>query len=103
MKINKIHIENFGRLSNFDLDLNDGLNEIHKENGFGKTTLSIFLKAMFYGMPASRDNLKMERKKYAPWKGGRFGGYVEFSCLKGNFRLTRFFDRKLQRVTSVNC
>lgn len=93
MKIERIHIENFGKLSNYTLDLKTGLNEIHEANGFGKTTLSIFIKVMFYGMPPSRDNLKMERKKYMPWQGGDFGGYIEFASSQGHFRLTRFFGK----------
>ena len=65
MIIKKIHIENFGKLSNVDLQFDKGLNEIFAENGWGKTTLSIFIKAMFYGMPPARENIKMERKKFS--------------------------------------
>lgn len=93
MKIKKIHIENFGRLKDFSIALNDGLNEFYFENGFGKTTLSIFLKAMLYGMPPARENIKMERKKYMPWQGGNFGGYVEFEHEDIAYRLTRFFAK----------
>ena len=93
MIIGKIYIENFGRLSNVTFDLKEGLNEIYRENGFGKTTLSVFIKAMLYGMPAARENLKMERKKYFPWQGGNFGGYIEFTTTDGQFRLTRFFGK----------
>ena len=58
MIIKKMHIENFGKLKDFTLDLNSGLNEIYNQNGFGKTTLSIFIKSMFYGMPPARENIK---------------------------------------------
>ncbi len=93
MIINKVHIDNFGKLSGLDLEFNNGLNQINAENGWGKTTLSIFLKAMFFGMSASRDNIKMERKKYLPWQGGNFGGFVEYSTSEGRFRLTRYFGK----------
>lgn len=93
MKIDKIHIENFGKLSNLIFDLSSGLNQLYKENGFGKTTFSVFIKAMFYGMPAARENHKMERKKYMPWQGGPFGGYIEYTTDNGKFRLTRFFGK----------
>lgn len=99
MIIDKIHIENFGKLSNFTLSLSSGLNELHKENGFGKTTLSIFIKVMFYGMPAARENLKMERKKYSPWQGGDFGGYIEYTTEEGRYRLTRFFGKTPENDT----
>lgn len=93
MILKKLHIENFGKLHEVDIDLSAGLNEFCEENGFGKTTLSIFIKSMFYGMPASRDNLKMERKKYMPWQGGNFGGFVEYEHDGINYRLTRFFGK----------
>ena len=62
MKIIKLHIENFGKLHNFDLTLKDGLNQIKNNNGWGKTTLSIFIKSMFYGLPAKSrgDEIKYE-------------------------------------------
>lgn len=93
MKIDKIHVENFGKLSNLTLDFGVGLNQIYEGNGFGKTTLSVFIKAMFYGMPPARENIKMERKKYMPWQGGDFGGYIEYTTSKGKYRLTRFFGK----------
>lgn len=93
MKIIKLHIDNFGRLQNVNLDFSNGINQLFYENGWGKTTLSIFVKSMFYGMSASRDNIKNERKKYMPWQGGNFGGYLEFSCQKGAFRIVRSFGK----------
>ncbi len=93
MIIEKIHIDNFGKLSNVDMTFSDGLNQIIGENGWGKTTLSTFIKVMFFGMPASRDKLKAERKKYFPWQGGIFGGFIEFATKEGRFRLTRSFGK----------
>ncbi len=93
MKINKIYIQNFGKLQNLEIDLNEGLNQFFYENGYGKTTLSIFLKTMLYGMPPSRDNIKMERKRYSPWQGGTFGGYIEFEWEQKQYRLTRNFAK----------
>ena len=40
MKLLKCHIENFGKLSNFDYVFKSGLNTIKEENGFGKTTFA---------------------------------------------------------------
>ena len=50
MKLIKAHIINFGKLHDFDIDFNDKVNSFVFENGWGKTTLSVFIKAMFYGM-----------------------------------------------------
>lgn len=93
MKIKKLHIENFGKLHELTIDFEEGLNQFCFENGYGKTTLSIFIKAMFYGMAPARENIKMERKKYMPWQGGNFGGSIEFLAEKESFRITRFFAK----------
>ena len=67
MILRKLHIENFGKLHNLTIELKSGLNEFYYENGFGKTSLTIFIKVMFYGMPPARENVKMERKKYVDY------------------------------------
>ena len=93
MKIKRIHIDNFGALQDKDITFRENVNLLFNENGWGKTTLSIFIKAMFYGMAPARENIKMERKKYMPWQGGKFGGWLEFSCQKGDFRIVRSFAK----------
>ncbi len=96
MKLLKIEITGFGRLSEYQLELSDGLNVICEPNGFGKTTLAAFIKAMLYGLPVTKKrNLdENERKKYTPWQGGTFGGSLEFECANGRFRIERFFGAK---------
>ena len=63
MKLLKCHIENFGKLSNYDYSFEDGLNTIKEENGFGKTTFASFIKAMFYGMEAKRNTKTLRGKR----------------------------------------
>ena len=53
MKLIKAHIFNFGKFHDEDIFFTDGLNTFLHENGWGKTTLSVFIKAMFYGMEHS--------------------------------------------------
>ena len=96
MRLLKLHIENFGKLQNFDLTPSKGLTVLHHENGWGKTTLAVFIKAMLYGLPATskRSLDENERKKYTPWQGGAFGGSLDFETEKGKFRAERFFGAK---------
>lgn len=96
MKLLNLHIENFGKLHCFDLPLNSGLNVLYQKNGWGKSTLAVFIKAMLYGLPAStkRSLDENERKKYTPWQGGAFGGSLDFETEKGTFRAERFFGAK---------
>ena len=96
MELIKAHITNFGKLRNYDVDFKKGLNTFIHENGWGKTTLSVFIKAMFYGMEytTSRDLEKNEKLKYAPWQGGEYGGSLEFSYKGKNYLVTRTFGPK---------
>lgn len=95
MKLIKIHIENFGKLSEFDYEFKDGINTIIQENGYGKTTFAEFVKAMFYGMENRRNTkVLLDRKKYAPWQGGAYGGYLDFEIDNSPYRIERFFANK---------
>ncbi len=96
MRLIKCHVENFGALSGFNTDFTDGFCVIKEHNGFGKTTLAAFVKAMFYGLPVTRkaDINENERAKYDPWQGGNYGGSLDFECEKGKFRIERFFGNK---------
>lgn len=101
MEIQKIHIENFGKLHDFDMDFQKGINIIRASNGWGKSTLAAFLKAMFYGLEYStkrslKDN---ERKRYAPWQGGVFGGNMVFKAKGKSYRAERFFGIKNKEDT----
>ncbi|HEY8390882.1 MAG TPA: hypothetical protein VIL26_08070 [Clostridia bacterium] len=96
MILKKCFVENFGTLHNFSYDFQKGLNIIQQDNGWGKTTLSVFIKSMFYGLTPSR-KLSLdenERKKYTPWQGGKFGGYIEFEMGEKAYRIERFFGKK---------
>lgn len=81
MKLVRCHIENFGGLSDIDFSFEDGLTVLYQPNGFGKSTLAAFIKAMLYGFPrtAKRSLSENDRKKYLPWQGGKYGGFLIFS------------------------
>ena len=96
MKLISCYIENFGRHRRFAMEFSRGMNVIRANNGWGKTTLAVFLKAMFFGMACSpRKKLaENERKRYKPWQGGRWGGYVIFAHENKEYKLERFFGDK---------
>ncbi len=95
MKLLKLHIENFGKLSNQDIDFVDGINQIYKENGWGKSTLTFFIKAMFYGMSAKTrgEDYKSERTRFMPWQGGIYGGYIIYQIDGKEYKVTRTFAK----------
>lgn len=96
MKLIKCNIENFGKLSNLNYDFNAGLTAFCEDNGFGKTTLAAFIKAMFFGLPSVRVNAKEfnDRKHFYPFSGGKFGGNLTFEMDGNIYRIERFFGKK---------
>ena len=92
MKLIHLYIENFGGLHQYELAFSDGLTVIQEENGFGKTTLAEFIRAMVYGFPRKAKTLeKSRRQKYSPWQGGKFGGNLTFQLDGKNYRIERTF------------
>lgn len=96
MKLIKAHIFNFGKFHEEDIFFTDGLNTFLHENGWGKTTLSVFIKAMFYGMEhsAKKNPDENEKLKYNPWQGGKYGGSLVFQHNEKEYCVTRIFSSK---------
>lgn len=96
MKLIRCHVENFGALSQFDWEFQDGLNMVCQENGWGKSTFAAFLKVMFYGFgnEKKRSQLEREREKYKPWQGGIYGGSLEFETAQKHYRVERTFGER---------
>ena len=101
MKLLQCHVENFGTLSDYDYVFQDGLTILCEANGFGKSTLAAFIKAMFYGFPRTgkRDVSANERKKYLPWQEGRYGGSLVFEYNDTQYRVTRYFGKTAAKDT----
>lgn len=96
IKITKIYISSFGKLKDFSCTLKDGLNVIHEKNGFGKTTVAGFIKAMFFGLNSSNPrNIEANtRKRYTPWESTeKFGGYLCFETKGKSYRIERYFGK----------
>ena len=92
MKLVSLYIENFGGLSRYSLNFEEGLTTLVEPNGFGKTTLAEFIRAMFYGFPRKSKTLdKSLRQKYAPWGGGQYGGNLVFEHEGLRYRIERTF------------
>ena len=93
MKLIECYIENFGKLSDFKYSFSDGLNTVKEDNGYGKTTLTVFIKAMLFGLDDTRKT-KLEtndRKHYLPWNAGRCGGSLSFESGGKKYRIERTF------------
>ena len=96
MKLISCYIENFGNIRQRSFDFKEGLTSYCEHNGYGKTTLASFLKAMFYGLKQTRANDKElgERARFYPFEGGKFGGNVTFEKDGVTYKIERFFGEK---------
>ncbi len=95
MKLLSLHINNYGKLSNYDYEFKE-FSSFCEENGFGKSTIASFIKSMFYGLESIKSNGTkfLDRKHFYPFKGGKFGGNIVFESGHDIFRIERDFDEK---------
>lgn len=91
MIIKSCYIENFGKFNDKTFEFTPSLNVIKEDNGWGKSTLAMFIRSMFYGLQYKRTSKLYERNKYIPWQGGNFGGSLIFEIDSRQYRIERFF------------
>ncbi len=93
--IKEINIINFGKLENLVIKPVDGVNVIYGENESGKSTIQLFLKAMFFGMPTrkkSGETIK-ERERAIPWSGGKAEGILTLGVNGREIEIRRRFGK----------
>ena len=101
MKLLSLYIENYGKLSQVEYFFNKDLTVFCQENGYGKSTIASFIKAMFYGLPKVISARFNERVHYYPFSGGKFGGNLTFESQGDEYKIVRFFDKKSETKDEV--
>lgn len=89
MVFRKLYLSNFGKFKEFPLELEDGLNLICQPNEWGKSTITAFIKYIFYGQKGRKGTIPDEKARYAPMDGGKPGGWIWFSHEGRELRLER--------------
>jgi uncharacterized protein YhaN len=99
MRIERLEIGAFGKFSDYNLELTDGLQIVFGGNEVGKTTLMDFIKMLFYSRLATPRSIKKNlRWKYQPWSGGAaMGGAVSFVQEGVRWRLQKEFGETPNR------
>lgn len=92
MKILSVSVQSFGKLKNVNVDLHGGVNVLKNVNGFGKTTMANFIRAMLYGFTYSRTKGVTDASHFAPWGSAeKFGGSMVVEHDGEVYRIERFF------------
>lgn len=102
MKLLKCHIVGFGNWKNQTIDFKDGLTSICEKNGFGKSSLASFIRAMFYGLErATKAN--NDRKRALPIDGSPCGGSLDFEWQGNQYAIERSFIGKTPKDDTLIC
>lgn len=97
------HILGFGKLRDFRLNFEKGINLVFAANEGGKSTLQRFLVGLMYGQ--LRSDLKVQRRldswveRYQPWYGQEYGGMLRCRLSNGSdLEIRRSFGRDESRI-----
>ena len=94
MRILKIEIEEFGKLSDRLLLFGEGMNLIEGANESGKSTLLAFIRFALYGFPRKAGLNAEEREKRLAWHTGRAAGRLVLRTEAGDFCIFRSVVRQ---------
>lgn len=94
MKINQMHLREFGNIKDKELNFSDGLNVLYGTNEAGKSTVWTALSALLFGME------KKEEEKFRPWNS-EYGVSEVTYTLKDGRQFTASKKRRKSFQTEV--
>ncbi|CDZ74799.1 Hypothetical protein ING2D1G_0637 [Peptoniphilus sp. ING2-D1G] len=104
MKIEKLDLIAFGKFKDFHINLEEGINVIKGNNESGKSTISAFIRGIFYGFV--KDSLKKrsyenDKFKYKPWIHEEYRGYIILEYKNETYRVERDFENSEISLTNL--
>lgn len=102
MKLLKCHILGFGNWKNKTIDFKGSLTSICEKNGFGKSSLASFIRAMFYGLEKA-NKANNDRKRAMPLDGSPCGGSLDFEWKGNRYAIERSFKGKTPKDDTLVC
>lgn len=106
MNIERLEIKGFGKLKDLSVIFTSGLNVVYGSNEAGKSSLLWFIKGMLYGLKGgrlSRDGIAPPLRRYKPWTGDPYGGFMEYRLENGSlFRVERDFSPASVKIFESN-
>ena len=100
MKINNLKINNYGKIKDKEIKLEDNINVIYGKNEAGKSTILNFILNSFYGISKNKKGKNLsDFEKYKPWIGEDFSGKIEYELNnKEKFEIYRDFNKKNPKI-----
>ena len=100
MKIEKLHLQDFGQFHDKDITLAPGVNILYGSNEAGKTTTKDFIVDMLYGMDGDTGARLDQYEKRKPINGDAYTGAMEVATESGEYLVERNF-LKTEKKTVV--
>lgn len=104
MRIDKLHLQDFGQFHDKDITLAPGINVVYGANEAGKSTMKDFIVDMFYGIDKSRGiGARFDHyEKRRPINGTAFSGAMEVATEEGDYLIERNFSRQEKKTVVRN-
>lgn len=106
MRIDKLHIQNFGQFHDKDITLNPGINVVYGANEAGKSTIKDFIVDMLYGIDKlGGDGTRIDHyEQRKPINGTLFSGAMQVSTEDDTYFIERNFlpNQKETRVRDLD-
>lgn len=101
MRIDKLHLRNYGQFEDREIALSPGINVIYGANEAGKSTTNDFIVDMLYGIDATAaSGVKFDHyEKRKPIYQSGYAGAMEVTTETGQYRIERNFDRQEQSLS----
>ena len=100
MKLDKLKINAYGKLTDKEIELDDHINVIRGENEAGKSTILNFIVNMLYGISKNKNGKAYsDFEKYKPWNHEDFSGKIEYTLdNQETFEVFRDFKKKNPQI-----
>lgn len=100
MKIQTLKINQFGKLQNKEIELDNHINLIIGKNESGKSTLLKFILSMFYGLSKNKNGKTYaDFERYTPWQETDFSGKIKYTLANGQeYEVFREFRKKSPQI-----
>lgn len=104
MKIQSLKINQFGKLENQTINLQQHINLIYGKNESGKSTILKFILAMLYGLSKNKNGKNYtDLEKYTPWQEKDFSGKITYTLDNGKtYEVFREFKKKSPKIYNEN-